>query len=149
MSNPNVTNALQKLSSTYDDDDASFAVDALVREGGAAVKPLCAMLTVATLTQRGGECDPGERQGYVLKALRRIGDDAAFVPALRMYAELERFIETTDNPNYKMNLVRYLQPLVDLARELDPGGAASIPASVSTDRDGCRASVDAILSKYD
>lgn len=149
MSNQIVDEMLSTLSSTHDDDQATSAVDALVAQGSAAVAPLCGLLTVASLIERNAGCDPGERQYYVLKALRQIGDDSAFVPALRQYAELERFMETTDNPNYRLNLVRHLQPLIDFARHLDATGAASIPVSMATDRAGCRASVEKILSRYE
>lgn len=127
---------------------ATSAVEGLSSLGTASVAPLCTYLSVAALTDRAAKCDKGERLYYVLKALAQIGDDSAVVPALRMYAELDQFIATTDNPNYAANLQRHLQSLVNFVKKLDAFATASIPATVGDQRAEARAAVDKILAQY-
>jgi hypothetical protein len=117
-----VEKSLRALASTFDDDVATDAVEALVGQGAAAVEPLCRLLAVSAITDRSTQCDNGERLSYVLKALRLIGDKSAFRPAAAFWLELDSFAVGKGTSNYDRKLLE----LLEFMKAIEPARASDI-----------------------
>lgn len=137
---------------TFDDDKATDAVEALISMGAGAAPALRELLCLDGMTRR-DDCDNGERLYYVLKALRGIGDAAAWRPALRCYLDLDAYARADaawgegGNPNYNSSL----KELLAFAKTINPSACASLPALASFDayiaaRSSLRSPIEALLS---
>ena len=143
---------LTKRLETFDDDDATEAVERLIAMGMPAAPALRELLSLDAMTRADG-CDSGERLYYVLKALRGIGDAEAWRPALRCYLDLDAHALGDENwgdggnPNYNTSL----HALLNFAKAIAPVACAALPSVASLEeyaaaRDSLRATVRDLLA---